>query len=295
MPPRRHRVNKLEAIPCELSEEIRSQIQSYTDALIKAAPSIGSHGLTTEEFWRAGLFRSAIEKIRGSQAASMTDKREFVDRVLSQMKASRRIAGYAFTGSGERHDYHVKLLDGTQSVIETKGCLDGNNTTVYQRPPNADEFLIWSLCQNPGADPKHNLWSGVHTRLGGKIIAEKERVDALIVWDMLCGGLGRPCPKISEGRGAERDGVMIPPPCVYLMPRTIPDPRNNPSPAVWRITEVKLAELLLSEFGGDERDITLVHIEARMNGANVERKTKLVRNDATVAESDWTELKRATR
>jgi hypothetical protein len=75
----------------------------------------------------------------------------------------------------------------------------------------------------------------------------------------------------------------------------VPDPRNNPTPAVWRIKEVRFAQELLNEFGGDERDVTEVHIQARMRKTNVERKTKLVRGGRTVVESDWTELKRASR
>jgi hypothetical protein len=278
-----------------LTEEARSRIQSYADALIEAAPSIGNHGLDNREFWRSRIFFSAVEKIRGTNAASMADKKAFVEAALARLKGAKRISDFAFTGAGDRHDYQVRLRDGRICIIETKGCLDGNNTTVYTRPANADEFVIWSLCQNPGADPKHNVWSGVHTRLGGKIIAEKEPVDALIVWDSLCGGSGRPCPKIVAGRGVEMNGHRTPPPCVYLFPRTIPDPRNNPSPAVWKIEEVRFAHELLKEFGGDSQDVTEVHIHARMRKTNVERKTTLRRGGRIVAESDWTELKRASR
>lgn len=296
MPGKKKRIEKADAIPCELSAQFRDRIQSYKDALVAAAPDIGDHGLDPEDFWRSGLFRSAIEKLRGTQAASMSKKKDFIDRALDRLKKSGRITEFAFTGAGDRHDYQVVLPGGKQSTFEAKGCLDGNNTTIYQRPPNADEFLIWSLCQNPGADPKHNLWSGVHTRLGGKIIAEKERMDALIVWDMLCGSPGRPCPKLNDkDRGVVIGGQKVPPPCVYLFPRTVPDPRNNPAPVVWKLSEVGLAAALVEEFGGDERDVTEVHIETKMKGASVERKTTLVRQGVTVVESDWTELKRASR
>lgn len=289
------RIDKTQSIPCELSDEAKSRIDTYAKALIAAAPSIGSHNLDEREFWKSRIFFSAVEKIRGTQAASMADKKGFIDAALNRLREAGRISGAAFTGAGDRHDYQATLRDGRVCVIEAKGCLDGNNTTVYTRPPNADEFIIWSLCQNPGADPKHNLWSGIHTRLGGKIIAEKERVDALIVWDSLCGGLGRPCPKIAAGRGITINGHSVPPPCIYLFPRTIPDARNNPNPAVWKVEEVKLAYALLLEFGGDEQDVTEVHIHARMKEASVERKTTLKRANKIVTESDWTELKRASR
>ena len=288
------RIDKSQTIPCELTEEAKSRIDTYAKALINAAPSIGEHGLSSREFWSSRIFFSAVEKIRGTQAASMAEKKGFIDIALNRLKGAERISDAAFTGAGDRHDYQVTLKDGRICIIEAKGCLDGNNMTVYTRPPNADEFIIWSLCQNPGADPKHNLWSGVHTRLGGKIIAEKALVDALIVWDPLC-GFGRPCPKITDGRGAALNGRRVPPPCIYLFPRTIPDARNNPNPAVWKIEEVKLAQELLREFDGDERDVTEVHIQVRMRGANVERMTTLKRGSKVLVESAWTELKRASR
>lgn len=292
---KRRGIDKTGAIPCSISEEVTNRIDAYAEALIFAAPTIGAHGLTDEEFWKSGLFRSAVEKIRGTNAASMQEKKAFISEMLGILKQLGRIADFSFTGAGDRHDYQVRLHSGKTCIFEAKGCLDGNNTTVFTRPANADEFLIWSLCQNPGADPKHNVWSGIHTRIGGKVIAEKERVDALIVWDPLCGTLGRPCPKLSAGRGARIGELVLPPPCIYLFPRTVPDPRNNPSPAVWKLEEVGLASALLEVFGGSEEDVIEVHIESRMNGVNVERRTSLVQNQAVVVESGWTELKRATR
>jgi len=87
----------------------------------------------------------------------------------------------------------------TTSVIEAKGCLDGDNTNIFQRPPDADEFIVWSLCQNPGADPRHNVWSGIHTRLSAEIIHRRQQVDGLIFRDMPCRTKARPCPK-EEGK-----------------------------------------------------------------------------------------------
>jgi len=48
-----------------------------------------------------------------------------------------------------------------------------------------------------------NVGSGVHTRLGAEVISRGQRVDGLIVWDMLCGTAARPCPKleVDETRG----------------------------------------------------------------------------------------------
>jgi hypothetical protein len=108
---------------------------------------------------------------------------------------------------------------------------------------------------------------------------------------MLC-GLSRTCPKILEERCIEVDGRRLPPPCIYLFPRGIPDPKYNPDPPVWELKDVRLAEALLTEFGGDMRDVTEVHIKVQMNGQIKERQTTLIRDQETVFQSGWIELKR---
>lgn len=205
------------------------------------------------------------------------------------------IGEWKAAGSDDRHDYELRLRDGRLSVIETKGCLDGNNTNIFQRPPHADEFVIWSLCQNAGSDPRHNVWSGIHTRLSAEIIHERVVIDGLIVWDQVCNSLGRPCPKIAGG--ADRLTLigdrLVPPPCIYLFPRTVPDPRSNPCPAVHRIEEVGFLHVLQEAFGGRPEEITDVEITAQMQGATISRRTTLRRAGAELRSSALTKIKRA--
>lgn len=141
----------------------------------------------------------------------MEAKKQYLASLFNAMQAAGHIAGWTFEGSGERHDYHVRMRDGSLTVIEAKGCLDGNNTNIFTRPANADQFIIWSLCQNIG-DPRKNVWSGIHTRLLPEMITRKEQVDGLVVLDMVCGTIGRVCPKIAErtecGRVIEGKRVM---------------------------------------------------------------------------------------
>jgi len=283
-------------IPCERLPDVRVLIEEYAEALKSAAPGIGTHGLNNDDFRDSGLFGAAIERLRGQQAASMAAKRHFLECVLDQLKRSKRIKDFSFTGHGDRHDYRVNLNDGRTSIFEAKGCLDGNNTTIWTRPADADEFVIWSLCQNPGSDPRLNAWSGIHTRIGAKIVAERTLVDGLIIWDMICGTKGRPCPKLATNlaRGTTlRNGKLVPPPCLYLFPRTVPDPRNNPNPKTRKLAEVGLLKALYDAFRCAESDVTEVGIEARMQGADVERRTVLRRQGKRITQSDWTVLKQA--
>lgn len=254
------------------------------------------HGMTPEQFVESGLFKSAVERIRGQSAATMGVKKAFIAAVLVLLKEQGRIVDWSFAGAGDRHDYEVKLPGGRTCCIEAKGCLDGNNTNIFKRPANADEFIIWSLCQNPGSDPRHNAWSGIHTRLGAEVMSRRERVDGLVIWDMLCGTLARPCPKLvaNPARAVDVGGKSLPPPCIYLFPRSIPDARNNPTPPSWQLGDVHFLQVLADAFAVPTPEAISVEIHARMDAANLQRKTRFVRDGALLHESGWTSIRRAS-
>ena len=134
-------------------------------------------------------------------------------------KTAGYIEGWDPAEGGARSDYTVRLKTGRSAVIDLKGCLDGANTTLFERPDNADEFVIWSLCTNVAADPRRNVWSGLHTRLSTEIISRGRPVDGLIVWDMVCGAAGRPCLKLMSAPTRDRIALgpfLAPPPCYLL-------------------------------------------------------------------------------
>lgn len=283
-------------IQCERSADVERQIHDYATALTDEAFAIGNHGFATErEFWESGLFKSAVERLRGQQSATQKEKQGFIKMVLAHLKTKGLLIDYSFVGDRERHDWEVDLPAGRKCVIEAKGCLDGNNTNIFERPANADEFVIWSLCQNIGADPQHNAWSGIHTRLSAEIIHRGQQVDGLIIWDMLCGN-ARKCPKLIGAPGRATDlgeEDRVPPPCIYLFPRRLPDPRNNPTPPSWNLADQRLLHALWSTFQGDDDDVVNVSIEARMSGADVERRTRYFRRGQEFSESNWTKISRA--
>lgn len=255
-----------QVIACARDPAREAQIEQFARDLRLAAPGIGTHGLDPGAFAASGLFDAAVEKLRGQKSATMKDKKSFVREILDVMQAGKHIKKWSFAGGSDRHDYEIHLNDGRLAIVEAKGCLDGNNSTIYKRPPQADEFLIWSLCQNPGSDPGHNGWSGIHTRLGAHMMALKEVVDGLVIWDMLCGTAKRPCPKlIADPTRATRVGnADLPPPCLYLFPATIPDARSNPSPRTHNLAEVGLLDALYKCFGCGPEDLREVKIEAKV-------------------------------
>lgn len=281
-------------IPCSTNPQLQKLIKNYVEALKTQAHKLGDHGLSEDQFYKSGLFRGAIESVRGEFSATMRSKREFAREVLNHMQDKNFIKDWDSSGSSNRHDYTVRLNSGRIAVIELKGCLDGNNTNIFDRPANANEFIIWSLCTNPAADPKKNVWSGIHTRLSAEIITREERVDGLIVWDMICGTIDRPCPKLhyDPTRITQVGQYATPPPCIYVFPATIPSPRNNPHPPAQQIQEVEMLYAFQLCFGGREEEINYVNFEVEHREQETERLTRITRGGVLVKESGMTSIKR---
>ena len=285
----------MSVIPCRPNRELTKLIRDYAEALKTEAHKLSSHGLGEREFYNSGLFRGAIERVRGQFAATMGPKREFCKHVLSYMQDKGAIAEWESAGEANRHDYVVRLNSGRVGVIELKGCLDGNNTNIFERPPHAQEFIIWSVCTNPGANPRLNAWSGIHTRLSSEIISRQQRVDGVVIWDMACGMIGRPCPKLDAApeRATAVSHYMLPPPCIYLLPATVPSPRNNPRPSAQLLDEVQLLKAFHECFGGKEEELNYVDFEVEHAGAETMRKTRIRRAGTVVRESALTAIRRA--
>lgn len=285
----------MSVIPCKANAELRAKARKWAEDLKTQAHTIGDHGLSETEFYDSGLFRSAIETLRGQFSASMSEKRTFVSRVLDFLAAHGDIRTWDSAGGANRHDYTVELNSGRLAAIELKGCLDGNNTNIFDRPPHVHEFIVWSVCTNPGADPRHNAWSGLHVRLGAEMISRGQQIDGVIIWDMLCGTIGRPCPKLDAERSRETavGPHGLPPPCIYLFPPTIPAPRNNPRPASQSINDVEILKAFHERFAGKDAELNYVEFEVAHEGRETVRSTHVIRGGGTARESEKVPLKRS--
>lgn len=281
-------------IPCQKNTELRRLIREFAETLKTEAHRLGNHGLDENDFYNSGLFRGAIERVRGQFSATMNLKRAFARHVLNYMQDRAFIQNWESAGDANRHDYVITLPTGRIAVVEMKGCLDGNNTTIYERPPHAEEFVIWSVCTNLGADPRHNVWSGLHTRLSADIIERQQQVDGMIVWDMVCGTVGRPCPKLhgAPDRVTAVAQYELPPPCIYVFPATVPAPRNNPRPVAQTLADVALLRAFHDCFGGRDEEVNYVDFEVEHQGADTVRRTRIRRGGAMQKESGWTPIQR---
>lgn len=280
--------------PCEPNSEITAKIEVFADELRLNAHQLGTHGFDEAQFYQSGLFEGAIERIRGQNSATMGPKKHFVALVLNHMQDGGFIADWEEAGGANRHDLTITLSSGKVAAIELKGCLDGNNTNISERPPHAEEFIIWSLCQSKTSNLRKGVWSGIHTRLGADIVDLEKRIDGLIVWDWICNTIARPCPKVANNVGCvtELGSFTLPPPCLYSFPATAPSPRNNPKPAVRKVEQVEILSAFFECFGGKQEEQNEVQIEARNNGANLERKTTITRDDEVIRTSSFSPIKR---
>ena len=284
----------MKVIPCQSNADLNRQVEEYAEVLRTEAHTLGAHGLSELEFYQGGVFRGAIERLRGQFSADMKVKRQFVARILDLMQDRGRIQDWESAGGRNRFDYTVTMPTGRTAVIELKGCLYGNNTAIFERPTHAQEFFIWSVCSNPSSDPRHNVWSGIHTRLSAEIIENKKQVDGLIVWDWLCGTVGRPCPKLANNRFRVTTVAQyrVTPPCIYLFPSTVPSPRNNPSPEPHSLDNVQFLCALHACFGGTDEEVHRVRFAVQYRGNELMRTTSVERNGNVEAESDPTPIRR---
>jgi hypothetical protein len=140
-------INCMSEIPCQANRELKKLVNVYAEELKTQAHLIGSHDMSEADFYRSGLFRGAIERIRGQFAASMAEKRSFAALARNYLEDQNLIKNWESAGESNRHDYSVTLNSGKIAAIELKGCLDGNNTNIFERPPQANEFIVWSVCR----------------------------------------------------------------------------------------------------------------------------------------------------
>ena len=211
----------------------------------------------------------------------------------NHLQDNEHIVDYEEADSAVRYDFTVETSKGVFTAIAAKGCLDGNNTNVFERPEGVSEFLIWSIYTNPGADPRRNTWSGIHTRLGTEVIERQQLVDGVVIWDWRCGTMGRPCPKLQAdpSRTTPVGQWLLVPPCIYLMPSQVPGP-DAPRPTSSRIDDLPLLQALHVAFRGVKDELNEVKVEYQENRGTVARKTTVRRNGAIERTSDLTALRR---
>jgi hypothetical protein len=242
-------------LPCENNAEVMRQVQPTIDLLTKMDelyPRIlEERSIRPSDYHSGKVFRSAVESIRGSLAASEKGRREpVVGEILERMRRMNLVSGVERNSTSTRCDFLVEIERGYECGLEVKGG-EGNSVGISEPPRWAKEFCLW--CHLDGAivnQPSHGMHS-VLNRVTGDLVKRKKMVDAVFLRDSLCGTEARPCPKYSDRASSVGEDCA---PDIFLLPQRIPNPREL-APPTHTLETLRLPKLLLRSYGVDEHDM----------------------------------------
>lgn len=118
----------MSAIPRGQDENLRKLIEEYAEVLKTESHKLGAHGLNQKDFYRGGLFRGAIARVRGRK-------------------------------------HGVRFAGGRVAVIELNGCLQGNNAHVsaeiVSRQQQVDGLIVWRTLRGNGGVVRESALTAV--------------------------------------------------------------------------------------------------------------------------------------
>lgn len=237
-------------------EEVIDLVVGAVKAIAADEAFLRRRGLTSRDFELA--LPAAIQRIRGSAAASNADRRNFLVALLQHMATEEVISSFDTPDYGDDTVYRL-YINGIGSVaIIQKGCPDGAHSSVnWSAPSWANETYLWWLCDSLQYEPGEHVAKGVN-RLRNRFFSPEyaDAVDGVIFHNPTCGTTLRPCPKVA--RAVEVDGKKVPPPCVWIMPER--HDLHVERPAEWNWTgnrTRRFPAVLLSAFGIDANEVPL--------------------------------------
>jgi hypothetical protein len=176
---------------------------------------LAGRGLSAEEY--SAALPVAIEMLRGSQSASNTQRRRFLEGIFDAMRERRLISNVAVPVYGDDTVYRVTIPDFGDVAVIQKGCPDGAHSSVrWSAPEWARETYLWWLCSSLTAEPGAHLVKGVNRLRQRFFSSAPDTLDGVLFHNELCGTSHRPCPKLQNA--VEIGGTLTPPPCIYVMP-----------------------------------------------------------------------------
>jgi len=286
-------------LPCKNEQRVIEQVGptvrllSNMDALHPEV--LRQHAIEPSDYKDGLVFRSAVERIRGSFiASSMTGRQQIIADTLESLQQRHLITDYEASSSRARYDFSVAIRRKPDyfAAVEVKGG-EGNSINISERPMWAREFALW--CHLDGAivnQPGHGAHSIIN-RVTNELVRRGKLVDVVFFKDKLCGTPARPCPKYP---GMEREIGANAAPDVFLLPQHVPAV-GEPCPGVHSLKTLKLAALVLRLFGVDEGDaskhIWQVYVELdSLPNSRVRRRVQVFHEGQVVAESisrSWAE------
>ena len=236
-----------EAAPCRHPgappEEVINTVVSMFTEISTDVKLLASHGISTEEYILA--LPAAIERFRGSRAASNSDRRKFLGELLELLRKAGACTDIQNPSYGDDTIYKLTVPRIGDIAIIQKGCPDGaHSSTNWTRPAWAKEAYIWWVCSSTSHEPGEHITKGIN-RLKNRFFSElPDTIDGVIFHNELCGSPQRPCPKMNFA--LMMGTIKIPPPCIYVMPDRATDVQE------WNWTgtrELGFPSCLLTAFG----------------------------------------------
>jgi len=257
------------AAPCRHSGAPPDTIVERVSALVAALASdeayLATKGLSADEYTRA--LPTAIERLRGSWAASSADRRKFLVTVFEEMRERGLISKLEMPQYGEDTVYRLTVSGFGDVAVIQKGCPDGAHSSVrWTTPKWAVETYLWWLCSSTASEPGEHVAKGIN-RLRQRFFSEApDTLDGVIFHNDLCGSAQRPCPKVNCSITIGR--FRTPPPCIYVMPER--DAERSEWNWDGRRT-LRFPSVLLSTFGiGSEASVAYVgHVGFQKRGGSL--------------------------
>lgn len=251
-----------EAAPCRHRgappEEVVARVAEIIREIGGDEGYLQQRGLSASEFELA--LPTAIEKLRGSRSASTGDRRDFLTMVFRHLETSGAITSFSTPIYGEDTVYRLAVPGLGDVAIIQKGCPDGRHSSVaWTVPAWAQETYLWWICPSLKGDPGWHVSAGVRRLRGEFFSSRPDALDGVIFHNDLCGSDLRPCPK--KTRAVLIGNVMVPPPCLWVMPERGDGPEYN-----WAGNrQRRFPAVLLSAFGigSEESSLYTGHVGYR--------------------------------
>lgn len=223
-------------------DDVVDRVVKLIESIAQDEQYLYPRGLSSGEFQLA--LPIAIERMRGSQSASNSGRREFLTLIFDHLTATGVISAYTQPTYGSDTVYRLAIPSFGDVAVIQKGCPDGKHSTAaWSAPDWAAETYIWWLCPSLKNEPGWHVSAGVK-RLRREFFSDRpDSVDGVIFHNNTCGTDLRPCPKMEHA--VQLGELRVPPPCIWAMPERRDGLEHNWSGE----RELRFPSILLSAFG----------------------------------------------